>query len=84
MARYAIIKNDEILNVVLWDGVSSFNHGYEGAELVEVPSFVGNYDKKIDGKWHRKQKDENGDDVWVNLEPELNIMAAPKATKKKK
>lgn len=75
--RYAIIKDDVVLNVIIWDGVTPIELP-EGAEAILAPDYLGPNDKKLNGKWHREQVD-----GLVCLEPEIQMMAAPKAKKKK-
>lgn len=81
MARYAVIKNDEIVNTIVWDGIAPIS---VDSEVIEIPSHIGTGDKKINGKWHRASVTEEGEPTMINLEPEIQMMAAPKATKKKK
>lgn len=51
-STYAWVENDEITNIIIWDGIEKYNPGRE-IELFELPSDTNiNIGwKRIDGVW---------------------------------
>lgn len=51
MKRYAVIKDNEVVNVIVWDGKGSYN--CEGEAVLNENNFfkIGMYFE--DGKWHK-------------------------------
>lgn len=39
-AKYAVIRDGKVVNVILWDGKTEYDPG-EGVELVELPAGAG-------------------------------------------
>ena len=48
--RYAIIKNNEVINVIIWDGKIKFEYPFDYDEIIQSNELqIGM--KLIDGNW---------------------------------
>ena len=48
--KYAIIKNNEVINVIIWDGKTPFHYPFEHDEMIKSDELqIGM--KLIDGNW---------------------------------
>jgi hypothetical protein len=48
--KYVVIKNDEVINVIEWDGVTPFHYPFEHDDMVQSDELqIGM--KLIDGVW---------------------------------
>ena len=48
--RYAIIKNNEVINVIIWNGVTPFEYPFDYDEIIQSNELqIGM--KLIDGNW---------------------------------
>ena len=48
--RYAIIKNNEVINVIIWDGKTKFEYPFDYDEIIQSNELqIGM--KLIDGNW---------------------------------
>ena len=48
--NYAIIKNNEVINVIIWDGITAFHYPFEHDSMVQSNELqIGM--KLIDGVW---------------------------------
>ena len=48
--RYAIIKNNEVINVIIWDGKTKFEYPFDYDEMMQSNELqIGM--KLIDGNW---------------------------------
>jgi len=48
--KYAIIHNDEVINVINWDGITHFQYPFEHDEMIQSNELqIGM--KLIDGVW---------------------------------
>ena len=48
--RYAIIKNNEVINVIIWDGKTKFEYPFDYDEMIQSNELqIGM--KLIDGNW---------------------------------
>ena len=48
--KYAIIHNDEVINVINWDGITPFQYPFEHDEMIQSDELqIGM--KLIDGVW---------------------------------
>lgn len=81
MPRFLVIKNDEIVNTIVWDGITPIS--IDG-EIVEAQPSLGTGDKKINNKWHRKNIDDQGNEEWVEIVVPTEVLEIKSAPKKKK
>ncbi len=81
MPRFLVIKNDEIVNTIVWDGITPIS---VDGEITEAQLNVGTGDKKINGKWHRKNFDNQGNEEWVKIVVPTEVLEIKSAPKKKK
>ena len=48
--KYAIIKNNEVINVIIWDGKTKFEYPFDYDEMIQSNELqIGM--KLIDGNW---------------------------------
>lgn len=56
--KYAIINKNEVINVIIWDGVTPFHYPFEHDNMVQSDELqIGM--KLIDGVWIREQVEED-------------------------
>lgn len=63
MGLYAVIKDGEVINKIMWDGKSEYNPG-EGCELLLTDLPIDIKDKYEDGKFERYNEKE---DIWKEV-----------------
>lgn len=48
--KYAIIKNNEVINVIIWDGITAFHYPFDYDEMIQSDELqIGM--KFINGVW---------------------------------
>ena len=60
--RYAIIKNNAVVNVIIWDGKTKFEYPFDYDEMIQSDALqIGM--QLVDGVWIQKEEELTLDDT---------------------